>query len=99
MLPSASVSQTDLEDIITRHLFVSKSFKGNLCEDTASASACQGYSSLVAMAELLSCWLALTVESPHEVMNKWSSLCFCHGITWVYQPGMSRNLFYKTTLF
>lgn len=99
MLPSATVSQTYLEDIITRHLFVSKSFKGNLCEEAASVSACQGYRSPVAMAVGLSRWLALTVESPHEVMNKWSSLCFCHGITWVYQAGMSRNLFYKTTLF
>lgn len=36
MLSSASVSEPDLEGIITRHLFVSKSIKGNLCKEIAS---------------------------------------------------------------
>lgn len=65
MLPLASVSQTYLESIITRHLFVSKSIKGNLCKEIASRLQFSG-----SYGSVLCCWLALTVESPHEVTNK-----------------------------
>lgn len=71
----------------------------NILKESSVKKLPQGSSSVVAVAVFLCCWLALTVESPHKVMNKLSSLCFCHGITWAYQSKMSRNLFYKTTLF